>query len=199
MEYSDNNPIALKEWAVAIKALREGGQILVLRKGGIVEETRDFQLESHDFYLYPTYEHQKKELVKEAYREALDQAMDGWSADDTTVPLTVYAHVVEDIEIADQEELNRLSRFHIWTDTFAEERLKWKKTSPLHLLLLRVYELEQIVKLPIADEYLGCKSWVRIPDPIPKINMHPVLDDAEFNARVQEIRGALKRSFSAEA
>lgn len=36
---------ALKEWASAIKALETGRQIMVMRKGGIVEETRHFEPE----------------------------------------------------------------------------------------------------------------------------------------------------------
>ena len=30
----------------------------------IVEETKHFELKSPAFYLYPTYEHQRKELIK---------------------------------------------------------------------------------------------------------------------------------------
>ena len=61
----ERKPIALKEWAAAIKALENGTQIFIMRKGGIIEETRDFRVQSEAFYLYPTYEHQRKELLKE--------------------------------------------------------------------------------------------------------------------------------------
>jgi hypothetical protein len=188
-----NKPIALKEWAVAINALREGSMILILRKGGIVEETRDFQVESTDFYLYPTYEHQKKELMKDEYKEEIDRTLNGWSPDNTTVELTAYAEVAEDIEIVDQDELNKLADLHIWTDQFAEERLKWKKKNPLHVLLLRVYKLDNPVEIGIAPEYLGCKSWVEIAEPLPAVGRTPVLDDTEFAARVQAVKKALGR------
>ena len=68
-------PKALKEWASAVKALEDGTQIFIMRKGGIVEETRDFQVESTDFFLYPTYEHQRKELLKEDYRGVIDETL----------------------------------------------------------------------------------------------------------------------------
>ena len=68
---------ALKEWASAVKALENGSQIFIMRKGGIVEETRDFQVESNDFFLYPTYEHQRKELLKEQYRGVIDETLSG--------------------------------------------------------------------------------------------------------------------------
>jgi hypothetical protein len=187
-------PIALKEWASAVKALREGKQILIMRKGGIIEETRDFQVESHDFYLYPTYEHQKRELMKDEYKDEVDQTMAGWSPEDTTVELSAYAEVVEDIEIYDQEQLNKLAQYHIWTDTFAEERLKWKKKNPLHVLLLRVYELEQTEEIAIDPEYLGCKSWVEIKHPLAAHKRRPVLDDAEFALQVGAVKAALAGS-----
>lgn len=183
--------IALKEWASAIKALREGKQILVMRKGGIIEETRDFQVESHHFYLYPTYEHQKRELLKENEQHAVDETLAGWSADAADVELTAYADVVEDIEVLDQEHLDRLSGCHIWTDAFAEERLKWKKKNPLHVLLLRVYQLETPVAIPVRADYLGCKSWVEIADPLPEARKIPVLSDEEFARQSQEIRSLL--------
>ncbi|MDG0790271.1 DUF1802 family protein [Cohnella ginsengisoli] len=46
------HPIALREWAVAVKALEAGKQIMVLRKGGIAEETKEFRLESPSFFLF---------------------------------------------------------------------------------------------------------------------------------------------------
>lgn len=189
----NGKPIALKEWAVAVQALREGKQILIMRKGGIVEETRDFQVESTDFYLYPTYEHQKKDLMKEDYKDEIDRTMAGWTPEDTTVELTAYAQVAEDIEVFDQEELNKLADLHIWTDQFAEERLKWKKKNPLYVLLLRVYELEKPVSIRIVPEYLGCKSWVEIAEPVPEADRKPVLTDEEFAAQVKAVKDALGR------
>ncbi|MDF2938442.1 MAG: hypothetical protein K0Q90_3815 [Paenibacillaceae bacterium] len=186
--------IALKEWASAIKALREGKQILVMRKGGIIEETRDFQVESHHFYLYPTYEHQKRELLKEKEQYTVDETLAGWSVDDAEVELTAFADVVEDIEVLDQEQLDRLSGFHIWTDTFAEERLKWKKKNPLHVLLLRVYQLEEPLSIPIREGYLGCKSWVEIADPLPAVKKTPVLTDEEFARQCEAVKSALTGS-----
>jgi hypothetical protein len=188
---SPDKQIALKEWASAIKALEEGKQILIMRKGGIVEETRDFQVESHDFYLYPTYEHQKRDLMKDEYKDEVNRTLEGWSPENTTVKLTAYAEVAEDIEIYGEEELGRLAEHHIWTEAFAEERLKWKKKNPLHLLLLRVYKLEEPVEITIAPEYLGCKSWVELAEPVPAANRKPVLDDAEFRRRVEAVKTAL--------
>ena len=56
--------MALKEWAVVVRAVREGRQILLLRKGGLADENGVFQLKEREFFLYPTYEHQKAALLK---------------------------------------------------------------------------------------------------------------------------------------
>ena len=46
-------PIAFKEWAVTVRALAEGEQLVTLRKGGIREPEKHFQLEHDRFFLYP--------------------------------------------------------------------------------------------------------------------------------------------------
>ena len=66
--------MALKEWAVAVKALGRGEQTLILRKGGIHRDDRDFRLVHPEFLLFPTYLHQKAELIKPGHHEALREA-----------------------------------------------------------------------------------------------------------------------------
>ncbi|MCZ4491104.1 MAG: hypothetical protein JWP53_33, partial [Conexibacter sp.] len=45
-------PIAIKEWAVTVRALAEGEQLVTLRKGGVDEPSRNFSLEHDRFFLY---------------------------------------------------------------------------------------------------------------------------------------------------
>ena len=47
--------IALKEWSATIDALTSGHQLFLLRKGGIRETNRHFELANHRFLLYPTH------------------------------------------------------------------------------------------------------------------------------------------------
>ena len=41
---------ALKEWAVVCKALEEGRQILLLRKGGIMEYRQGFEVKHDEIF-----------------------------------------------------------------------------------------------------------------------------------------------------
>ncbi|WP_127580147.1 DUF1802 family protein [Paenibacillus koleovorans] len=191
---AEEQKAALKEWAVAVEALLEGSQILIMRKGGIIEETRHFELVTDSFYFYPTYEHQKKRLLKEEYQDRLDRTLVGWTPEDKSVTIRAYAEAVEDIEVFSQEELNRLRELHIWTDEFSSERLHWKKTQPLHVILLRVYKLVEPIEADIREEYIGCKSWLELQSPLPAgVQAEPVLSDEEFERRCMEVKEALGR------
>ena len=52
---------AFKEWAVICRALAEGRQALILRKGGIAEAGGRFEVEHTRFWLFPTYTHQQRQ------------------------------------------------------------------------------------------------------------------------------------------
>ncbi len=184
-------PIALREWAVAVKALEEGRQVIVLRNGGIAEETKEFRLESPEFYLFPSFEHQRPHLVKPEAGEMVGVTQAEAAGLSDRVRLTSYAEVVEDIEITDAETLQRIENLHIWTEDYAEERLKWKRTKPLHVLILRVYKLETPMEIPMRDSYGGCKSWLKLEDVSPG-PMKPILDDAQFERQVNAVRNQLK-------
>ncbi len=69
-------PIAFKEWAVTVRALAEGEQLLTLRKGGIRETGKHFALEHDRFFLYPTFDHQRNDLVRESHQPELRRALE---------------------------------------------------------------------------------------------------------------------------
>src|SRR6201994_2689642 len=69
-------PIAFKEWAVTVRALAEGEQLLTLRKGGIREPEKHFQLEHDRFFLSPTSNPQRTDLVRESHRPELARALE---------------------------------------------------------------------------------------------------------------------------
>jgi hypothetical protein len=50
---------ALKEWAIVCRDLADGRQTVLIRKGGIEKVKASFQVTHRDFWLFPTYVHQK--------------------------------------------------------------------------------------------------------------------------------------------
>ena len=182
--------LALKEWAVAVKALAQGKQILILRKGGIHKDDKEFRVVHPEFLLYPTYEHQKAELLKEESHQDLALTLE---EDDTPGIVTMgnWCQVTDRFEIGDQETLNRISPYHIWTDDYASKRLHWRPKQPLTIALLRVYDLQQPQAMPILDEYNGCKSWVDLGQDVPLGYMKPVLSDEAYEEKANVFRQAL--------
>ena len=182
--------LALKEWAVAVKTLGRGDQALIIRKGGIHRDDRDFRLVHPEFLLYPTYEHQKAELVKPESHATLEET---YGEDDVPglVDLSYFCRVTDRFELRDESDLDRISDFHIWTDDYAHKRLHWRPKQPLTVALLRVYSLQQPQALPVLDEYSGCKSWVELGQDVPLGAMTPVLDDSEYERIAGKVRDAL--------
>ena len=182
--------VALKEWAVTVDALARGAQILLLRKGGIHEEGKDFRVIHPEFLLYPTYEHQREDLLKAERQPDLARLLSD-SPRSESITFSHFAKVEELLEVEEQEKVDDLSPHHIWTDAYAQSRLHWKPMLPLSIMLLRVYRMEQPATAPFIPEYGGCKSWVEV---IPRIDLGqltPALSDEEFQREVEAIRGSL--------
>ena len=125
-------PIAFKEWAVTVRALAEGEQLLTLRKGGIREPDKHFALEHDRFFLYPTFDHQRNDLVRESHqpelRRALEEGvwpegepparaltMDGGIPQPDRVRIRAWAEVAGSWTITDRRALDALCPFHVWT------------------------------------------------------------------------------------
>ena len=168
----EQSHIALKEWAVTLRALAEGRQVLLLRKGGIHESSKDFRVIHPEFLLYPTFEHQREDLLKEGYQPALRELLDE-PRDESEIVFSHWAQVAETIEVSQQEGVDSLSPHHVWTDDYVQSRLRWKPMLPLAVLLLRVYRLEQPVSVPFLPEYKGCTSWVEVLERVPLGEWNP--------------------------
>lgn len=184
---------ALKEWASAVETLGRGEQILVLRKGGIHREDRDFRFVYPEFLLFPTYEHQKEELIKPEFHAVLRDTYNDSSVADT-VNFKYFCHVTDKFELRDEDDLDRISGLHIWTDDYAHKRLHWRPKQPLTVALLRVYELQDNRSLPVLPEYSGCKSWVELGKEVALGDITPVLSDAEYENKAEAVRNALYKA-----
>jgi hypothetical protein len=182
---------ALKEWAVAVRALERGETALVVRKGGIREKA--FAVPQTRFLLLPGYEHQRPGLLKDKYRGLMSGIPD--LADDGPLRFSSFAEVEGAYEISEAEELSALDAHHMWTPEYVESRFKWRPKKPLTVLVLRTYLLTEMVELPYRDEYRGCKSWIELKKPVSVEGARAALSDDEFDRLVApalEVLGSLE-------
>jgi hypothetical protein len=151
---------ALKEWATVVKALENGNQTVLLRKGGILETASGFNVESKKFLLFPTYEHQQHDSLKSQFYGYLSDVRESQPKSDVN-NITSYAEVMEESDITDMKKIEELSPFHIWSDSYIKERMNWMPDKPMKAIFLKVYKIEES-KVPVLPEYQGCKSWIDI-------------------------------------
>ena len=180
---------ALKEWAVAVRALERGVSALVVRKGGIREKA--FAVPSERFLLLPSYEHQRPDLLKPEYRYLMDEIPD--LKVDGPLRFTSFAEVYGAYEVSEPEPLEALDPFHIWTSEYAESRFKWRPKKPLTVLVLRVYLLPEAVELSYREGYDGCKSWIQLEESVSTEGAYPVLEDDAFEELISPALGVLER------
>ncbi|MEQ8386467.1 MAG: DUF1802 family protein [Coleofasciculus sp. A1-SPW-01] len=64
--------------------------------------------------------------------------------------------------LSTQAAVDALLPYHIWNEQFASGRFKWKPRQPLYVLLLRIYKLSSVQRLPYRSEYGGCRSWINV-------------------------------------
>jgi hypothetical protein len=180
---------ALKEWAVTIAALAAGDQVLIVRKGGIGEKR--FELPHPRFHLFPTYAHQRPELIKPEWRERLRDPL-AQREDPALLALPAYAELHSAHPIGDPEALEAIDPLHILTPDYAAERLRWRRKHPLWAAVLRVWRLPDPPVLEVTDEHGGCVSWVELPATIgPPAERVPALSDEAFAAAAGEVEAAL--------
>src|SRR5688572_27555971 len=181
-------PIAFKEWAVTVRALSEGEQLVTLRKGGIREDDKHFEVEHDQFFLYPTFDHQRNDLVRQSHHPELRRALEeGVWPDEEPPPRAL----IQDggIPQPDRVRIRAWAEItdHFTTADYPQKRLAGKRTHPLHVLLLRVHRIPRPVTVRVKDEHQGCRSWVEIDRDLP-FEGTPVMADEEFDRAAAAIR-----------
>ncbi|MBI3120752.1 MAG: DUF1802 family protein [candidate division NC10 bacterium] len=188
---SQQTNAALKEWAVVCRALADGRQTLLIRKGGI-EEIRDgFQVTHRDFWLFPTYVHQKAADLVPAVRAEFEEVRAAQPPADR-VPFQLYATVEHVAKVMDLERLRSLEGLHILSWDCVASRFNYRNRPGVHVMTLRVYRRPGIVALKNTPRYDGCVSWVELDEALETEGCTPVLADAEFDARLADIQARLE-------
>jgi len=186
--------IALKEWNVVCDLLLEGKLALLLRKGGIHERGGPgvFELEHPRFLLFPSWAHQKPEMIKPAVRPRVQLLSE---------PSEItFRGVGEAVKIWDVNDRTRfapgseIDELHCWTPAQIDMRFNYKPENPLYLMAVRVYSLATPKTVPNLPAYAGCKSWVPLQAEhvVDGAGAKPVLDDAAFDALLARVQRALR-------
>lgn len=183
---------AFKEWAIVVDALGRGEQLIILRKGGISEGRGGFTPEHQEFLLFPTLFHQQRESVIASAQARYDQIAPGLPAKEI-LRLEYWGRVTGWEKLESAEAVLNLRGHHIWRDEVVEERMEWSKHKHIYCLFVRVYKLPQRIELPMLPEYGGCKSWITLAEDIAIEGSRPVVDDREFQERLQQIIAAVQR------
>ena len=157
--------LALKEWAIVCRALEEGKQSILLRKGGILEYRKGFEISQKIFLLYPTFEHQSKEYLQSNYLENFELLVKGNGLNivqDKLNTLRILARIETMHEFRDETILSKLEKYHIWNERYLNLRMEYNPKKPMNALFLRVYKLPKPISISVNPQWAGCKSWIDI-------------------------------------
>ncbi len=186
--------LALKEWSIICKALEDGNQTILLRKGGILEYKKGFEIRQKSFLLFPTLEHQAEEYLQSKYLQTYNLLLRGNKSEyiqNKANTVLVQARIEAIQEFHDHEMLPKLEKYHIWNEKYVNMRMNYNPKKPMNALLLRIYKLPQPISIDVKPEWAGCKSWIDIDiaekygdqfGSVPKMfdQSEPVIKDKEF-------------------
>jgi hypothetical protein len=157
--------LALKEWSIVCSALEEGKQSILLRKGGILEYRKGFEISQKIFLLYPTLEHQSKEYLQPNYLQEFEVLLNRNDSDivqDKSNTIRILGRIEAMQEFHDETVLSKLEKYHIWNEKYVNMRMSYNPKKPMNALLLRVYKLPEPISINVNPEWAGCKSWIDI-------------------------------------
>ena len=182
---------ALKEWAIVGQALADNRQIVLLRKGGLLDEDGHFALEHSQFWLLPTWLHQERGLVKTAHQDLWEQTPR--AADETakTVYLRHFARAERVWKLDENAESALLQVPHIWSAHYLDLRFGYQPDKTLLCAALRVYVADEPIRYPLRDGDLGCRSWVDLSQPI-GANVRPAIGDEAFARELERVARVLE-------
>lgn len=187
------NDIALKEWSVVNRALREGWQVVLLRKGGIAEKDGVFRIDEPEFFIFSTYEHETPEQLQERFKEWPYDA-ERLRAPAGELDIDTYARVDSIVRVNDLEKLKRALPQTIWSESFLRKRFDYKPEDPLYLVFVRAYRTPHPIRIKDAPEFAGCTSWVTLKEALSPTKFYPVFSPEVFEDKKKKFLTALNAS-----
>ena len=181
--------LALKEWAAAVRALLDGRQTVLLRKGGIHEKR--FTLRGSRFVVFPTVAHSHADSTRAEHADLLAagraDVMDG------SVVVRAELSVAATIAVRRPDRIAELEPFHIWTtESVRRNRIDFRPRHELTAIVVAARPFAAPFTVPLRPEYAGCRSWVDLVDmPGPVAPGEPVYDDAYLRGIATRVRTAI--------
>lgn len=179
--------VGFKEWALVCEALGAGRQSVILRKGGIAEGRAGFRFEHPEFLLLPTLFHEQVSKLKLPPETRLPQQTSGRHE------IRFRVQVEWTRELTDWEQIQRLDRFHLWTEQTVRDRFLYDGKEAVSLAFVRVFQLSEPLVFPDEPRYGGCRSWVELPEVPEGTVFEPVLDEKTHRQRESELLAELDR------
>jgi hypothetical protein len=165
------NHTALKEWASVIDALGSGEQIVLIRKGGLADQS--FGVEAVRFHLFPTNYH------------------DAGGTEPSHVRITHWAEVLKTWQIRDRELLSRLETLTILDRDTIDTRYRFRPDQAINVIAILACRLASPADVVMKAEYAGCRSWVSIDEEIDIDGSIAVLPEDELPTRMAAIDALL--------
>lgn len=170
-----------------MRALLDGRQTILLRKGGIGEKR--FELASREFLLFPTVAHSHVERVRPEHQDLLAAAAE--DSGDEHITVRAAAKVVAALRVVRPQGLNQIEDLHIWTaESVREDRLDFRPRHQLAVLVVSAMPLTEPVRLTRLPEFSGCTSWVQLPLQRPNL-APPVHGEEVLGEIVARVRDAV--------
>lgn len=205
-----------REWAAVIRALEEGDQTCLIRKGS--KENKRFDLRQRRFWLVPSYIQQSEEMFQPPYRKYIEETNEQRSQlGENRVRISSWAEARFLMTIKKMERLNWLTDHTVYSPQCFQERFQFRPGQVLYLLVVRVFNLSEPRFLPLpssngegseeeveeAPEHernrrgmlkyheTGTEEgsdWVQLQQRIPLAADNPAVPDADFEQRKETIR-----------
>lgn len=187
---------ALKEWASVVQAIAQGQQITLFRKGGIIEKNHQFEVESPQFFFYPTYLHQTPEQLQAPYQPWIKET-EQTKPSVNQVEINLYGRVEKVLEAKGIEHLCNMTDAFIWTPEYVEKSWAWEPEKPAYILFIRAYKLEKPHVIYEKPHYGGCISWIDLDESLTTGALTPILDAETFAQKCQAIETQLGQTVTA--
>jgi hypothetical protein len=177
---------AFKEWSLICKALLEGKQSLILRKGGIAEGKNGFAFEHDEFFLFPTHFHEQ--LAKTCFPEGTQNPE---ANPNGKILIQGKAKIISKKILTNWDQVCALEPFHFWKRETIRERFEYDKVHCIHLAVIQTEQFNPVWELDDKPSFGGCRSWVQFPELPNHIHSNPVLSNQQLQHIMQKIEEAL--------